>query len=387
MQTTTDTIKQGKNVGKKNATTPEQQALVEAQSQHEKKLKAGYVTTLEAAQAGEVDDLVEGGVLPMLAKQFEEYSDKLSFPVAVQPKLDGHRCFAVVDVKIWHGPFNDDGTGPVGKYTSVDVSLWTRTRKRMEMPHVAAAIKSLTEAQIGSPDFDVSDEPIAMEALGFTHSLTDMTQTTTERRYRRVLDGEMYRHDFRDRFEELSSHIRKPREGTDAIVQYHVYDVVGTACFSERIHKLENVFPTDGPIRLVETVFCDDAAGIHENYTQFRRLGYEGAMVRQLRRGYDHKRSDQLLKVKDFVDAEFKIVRCEEGRGRLQGHVGAFVCVTADGKEFAAKMEGATERLREYWEKRDVMVGRTLTVKFQGLTSSGVPRFPTALRFRDEAAA
>jgi hypothetical protein len=37
---------QGKNLGKKNATTPEQQAMLEAEAQHERKRKAGYVVSL-----------------------------------------------------------------------------------------------------------------------------------------------------------------------------------------------------------------------------------------------------------------------------------------------------------------------------------------------------
>jgi predicted DNA-binding WGR domain protein len=46
MQTTSDTVTQGKNLGKKNATTPEQQAMLEAEAQHERKRKAGYVVSL-----------------------------------------------------------------------------------------------------------------------------------------------------------------------------------------------------------------------------------------------------------------------------------------------------------------------------------------------------
>lgn len=88
MQTTTDVITDGKNIGRSNATTPQQQAHAEAAAQHEKKRKAGYVVDLATAQRGDVDTtVIEGGVLPMLAKVWEDRADKVTFPVAVQPKL------------------------------------------------------------------------------------------------------------------------------------------------------------------------------------------------------------------------------------------------------------------------------------------------------------
>lgn len=100
MQTTRDLIAEGKNVGKRNATTPMQQAIKEARAKWEKEKKRGYVETLAAAEAGEVDDLIEGGVVVMTAKSYGDYADDIEFPVAVQPKLDGHRCVAIVRSRI-----------------------------------------------------------------------------------------------------------------------------------------------------------------------------------------------------------------------------------------------------------------------------------------------
>lgn len=68
MLTTSDTVTEGKNLGKKNATTPAQQAIAEAKAKWEKQRKKGYVEDVVAATAGKVDDVIEGGVLPMLAK-------------------------------------------------------------------------------------------------------------------------------------------------------------------------------------------------------------------------------------------------------------------------------------------------------------------------------
>lgn len=350
MQTTSDTLTEGKNAGKKNATTPAQQAVAEAKAKWEKQKKARYVEDLAAAQRGEVDDVIEGGVVPMLAKTWEDHGHKVSFPVAVQPKLDGHRCVAVVEVAVLES---------MPPQPQVTVSLWTRTRKRIKsMPHIEAELRGLVETAL-------ANEPAIP--------------------WRFVLDGELYNHTYRDRFEDLTSLIRpdEPRPGHD-VVEYHVYDVVGDAGFLQRFRTLEPLLSGGSKVKLVETRWCDNEARLACHYDHFKKAGYEGAMVRSLGRGYEHKRSDQLLKMKDFVDAEFKVVRLEEGRGKLQGHVGAFVCVTEDGKEFAAKMVGTTERLREAWLQPEKWIGRRMTVKFQGKTAEGLPRFPSALRLRDE---
>src|SRR5690606_25900914 len=113
MQTTSESIKSGKNQGRKNETGAEEQAQKEAKSRWDKKKKSGYVGSITAAEQGALGDEIEGGIVPMLAKVYEEHSMKLKGrEVAVQPKLDGGRMIAVID---------RDGA----------VSLWTRTRKRI----------------------------------------------------------------------------------------------------------------------------------------------------------------------------------------------------------------------------------------------------------------
>ena len=107
-------------------------------------------------------------------------------------------------------------------------------------------------------------------------------------------------------------------------------------------------------------------------------------MVRNVHSLYVNKRSYDLQKVKDFSDEDFVIVGVEEGRGKLAGHVGAFICKTDDGKQFLAKMSGETSRLKEYFENHSLWEGKKLTVQFQGLTGAEkVPRFPVGKAIRD----
>lgn len=335
IQETRDVIKTGKNLGKKNATTAQEQAALEAAAQWEKKLKKGYVKSLKEARAGGTDACIEGGVLPMLAKSYSDDGDKIVFPAAAQPKLDGHRCIAVID---------DAG----------EATLWSRTRKRItSMPHIERDL----------------------EKLGWVGV---------------VLDGELYNHDYRDHFEDLTSLIRpeEPKPGHE-VVQYHIYDVVDAdAGYGERWHMLQD--RTSWPTSLVpvETLCVDDEDELMAAFEHFLAEGYEGAMVRNLLGKYksSSSRSNDLQKIKEFKDAEFLVVGVEEGRGKLAGHA-IFVCVIVvddEPQKFRAKMKGETANLKQFWENPKLATDRMLTVKYQGLTKYGVPRFPVALRFRED---
>lgn len=83
-----------KNVGKVNSTTPEQQAVIEAQAAVTKKLKEGYFNSAEEAENSKV-------IMPMLAKVFEKEMHKIDWETAyVQPKLDGMRCLDLPSGKL-----------------------------------------------------------------------------------------------------------------------------------------------------------------------------------------------------------------------------------------------------------------------------------------------
>lgn len=340
-QETRDEVKEGKNLGKKNATTAVQQAQAEAVSQWEKKLKKGYVKNLEAARAGEVDEVIEGGISPMLAHRFDEQGHKISYPALAQPKFDGHRCIAVVK----------DGKA----------TLWSRTRKPITgLPHIILDLETISD-QSEIPNF--------------------------------ILDGELYNHQYKDKFEELSSFIRQiePKAGHE-VVEYHTYDLVSAETQGGRLAVILDLLglrdysgnPRWGSVVAVETITVDNEDDLQIAFEHFLCQGYEGLMVRNGKGLYVNKRSYDLQKVKEFADSEFTVIGVEEGRGKLAGHA-IFVCETADKTAFRAKMKGKTEDLKQYFENPALAIGRQLTVKYQGITNkSGVPRFPVGLRFKEE---
>lgn len=324
-----EVIKEGKNIGRSNETTPEQQALVQAESDWKGKLKKGYVEKLEDAKAGKTDSIIEGGIFPMLAHKYSEQGHKIVFPAYAQPKLDGHRC--------------------IGSVKRGQPSLWSRTRKPItSMPHIIDDIAKTT----GGSTID--------------------------------FDGELYNHQYHNDFEKLSHFIRleEPEDGCD-IVQYHIYDMADNRrTFKERLEIL-NTLKFGPSVHIVETLLVNNEDELMEAFQYFLNEGYEGAIVRNANALYVNKRSYDLQKVKEFDDSEFKVIGVEEGKGTMAGRA-IFVCETADGTRFNAKMVGKMSDLEKYIKKPSLAIGKQLTVKYQGLTGKNkVPRFPVALRFRE----
>lgn len=341
LQTTIDIVKEGKNLGRTNATTPVTQAQLEAQSAYDAKIKEGYVPDLKIAETTKNTlDAVE----PMLAHTIENKEKYVTFPALAQPKLDGLRCLAIMKN---------------GK-----VKLYSRTQKEyITVPHIVEEIEKL---------------------------FGDLKNF--------IADGELYNHQFKHDFNRITSLIKREDVHQDhELVQYYIYDVIAEGNWKKRTSILSRLSdpPTNevGEIAAklrstfcfkVETVTVNDRDMLEQYQRDCIERGYEGCMYRHMEGPYEHKRSKYLLKVKTFQDSEFKVVDVEEGKGKLMGRVGCFICELSDGRTFRATPAVSLEMKETMWQKRKDYIGRQATVKYQNLTPDGVPRFPIWKALRDE---
>ena len=102
----------------------------------------------------------------------------------------------------------------------------------------------------------------------------------------------------------------------------------------------------------------------------------EGIMLKDPKSAYESMRSDRLLKVKKFDDAEAIVLGHEEGTGRCEGMMGAVRvkhCVTGVLFKIGS---GFTDAHRRDPPKK----GKRVTFKHQGVTKANVPRFPIFMR-------
>ncbi len=198
------------------------------------------------------------------------------------------------------------------------------------------------------------------------------------------LDGELYVHGVG--FQQLISDVRQGRAG----LEYHVYDAFvpsrPDAPLAERLAVVRAwVAALGGAARSVETGEVRDAGAVDAQLARRLGEGYEGIMLRDPAAPYGAgKRSPALRKLKPFEDAEFEIVGWDEAKGKDRGTV-VFRC-RGDNKslEFSARPTGTLEHRAQLLRDAPSLVGRMLTVRYQGLTDAGLPRFPIAVAVRDD---
>lgn len=316
-KTTTEwTLAKAKNVGRANETTPEQQAIMEVEAEYDKKLARDYHRTPDT-----VDTAMR--FKPMLATKWKDRKDKVSGNIHMQPKLDGIRCIA-----------NKDG-------------LWTREGKPIfGAPHIHKALQPYFEAN---------------------SSL--------------VIDGELYNHAFKDDFNAIVSCVKKQKPSAEDLalskerIQYWMYDLPSVdGTFADRLEVLETTIEADNHFVIVETLEVTPDQ-VDEIAAKCIEAGFEGAMVR-LAGKYENKRSNNLIKWKEFQDEEFTIVDIQEGDGNRSG-MAARVVLSLDGdRTFSAGLIGNVNYCIQLLNDKNLHIGKKGTVVFQNYTPDGVPRFP-----------
>jgi hypothetical protein len=133
----------------------------------------------------------------------------------------------------------------------------------------------------------------------------------------------------------------------------------------------------------VETRWVKTKSDLPVVHKQYMDAGYEGTMIREASSVYEiGKRSNYLLKLKDFKTDEYKVIGMRECAGKDVG-TPIWVCTTENGQEFTVRPEGTQEKRRDMFKNGDRYIGKMLTVKYQNLTDLGVPRFPVGIVFRD----
>ncbi|MDA8119895.1 MAG: hypothetical protein M0Z85_07605 [Gammaproteobacteria bacterium] len=318
------TVCQGKNLGRANATTAEEQAAREVAANAAKKRKEGYHDSIEAI------DTPRQSV--MLAKDYKKYVDRVFqgiYRPCSQPKLDGMRCLARKD------------------------GLWSRKGNRiLSTPHIERALEPLFGQY---PDM--------------------------------VLDGELYNHNLKADFNRIVSLCRKQKPSVQdllesaELIQYHVYDIASdTRGFHERNQTLDFLYSrgllTHLPLHRVATTIISHPDELNALYEAYLEDGYEGQIIRIGNAPYVNKRTDALLKRKEFQDSEFRILDIREGVGNRSGMAGYAIMELPDGRTFKPNCMGNRDHLRSLLENKAEVIGGWGTVLYFGFTPDGIPRFP-----------
>lgn len=195
-----------------------------------------------------------------------------------------------------------------------------------------------------------------------------------------ALDGELWLG--RGRFERLSGIVRKevPDDAEWREVRYMIFELPGApGSFAERAAAVRALVrkarvPWLGEIEQFRVV---DRADLERRLDDVVKAGGEGLMLHLADAPYTTGRSDVLLKVKAWYDAEAVVIAHQPGRGKYAGQLGALRVRLPDGREFELGTGFSDAQRRD-----PPPVGATVTYRYRELTANGLPRFASFLRVR-----
>lgn len=196
-----------------------------------------------------------------------------------------------------------------------------------------------------------------------------------------AMDGELWAG--RGRFSETVSTVRRetPDDGAWRHIRFMVFDLPShPGSFDERVVAMASL-PTTPWLQVVPQQRIGNEKALMALLRQTERHGGEGLMLHRGAAVYQAGRSHDILKLKTHEDAEAQVLGWEPGKGKYEGMVGALLVQTSQGQRFKLG-SGLTDA-----QRRDPPPpGTWVTYRYRGINESGVPRFATFLRVREDLA-
>jgi hypothetical protein len=330
---------------------------------------------------------VKPGLIPtfdvMLAHKYE-VKRIVTWPAAVEPKLDGLRVIAVAQ--------------------NGDVRFYSRTGKPFtSLDHLVLPVLTMLDgARAG-----VQNAETAVE-LGIPEKLREVYwKLLGDDKPRLVLDGEVVS----GNFNETTGAVRRKDELAEDAV-FNVFDALPYGLFAGASadiklpykvrrgfteHVLRHALP-ESPLKLVPRYLVNSVDEIQTYYQTFRDRGLEGAIVKPLDGFYQKKRSFGWMKMKAEESVDVRVTGAFEGTGKYEGQLGGLI-VDVDGVEVRVGGGFTDEERRRLWEafQRDQAVrhwpspgpnpevlGRLIEVEYHEKTPDGSLRHPRFVAWRDD---
>lgn len=409
---------EGKSIGKKNETTPEEQAWMEANKEwvaHISKEYAPHPNDKEgqklvnlmdnvtkktggsnvnavAAISKEtkvknlsrkkedtlmVDEIQGGAIIPMKAQPWELVDEADPYSVASKvakyfSTTEGKGKSLVLKPTPFYGQWKLDGFRCRVMVQKDGIVMTSNSGK--QFPHFSNLRKSISEWLENVDKTELLDgldgELYAPQIIG-----TDGKALSDDARFSMISS--------------ICGLARSVPHELEDQLEFHCFDLFdksGTIDQVARFKHRDNVFKklpkTCKNIIKVETRILDAVRQVVEFHGESAEKGYEGVILRTFSLKYrPGTRSPELRKFKLFKDEEYEIVDCKVDKGVELQHF-TWILKTEDGKEFSAKPMGTKEEKLEWYANRKSHIGKFITVKFQEFSDDGIPRFPIAKGFR-----
>ena len=126
-----------------------------------------------------------------------------------------------------------------------------------------------------------------------------------------------------------------------------------------------------------------DYAEIKGAHDEFVHEGFEGVMIKDPHASYKFGRGYEVMKFKAFHDVDLAIRGLEEGTGKHSGRLGA-IKVEFHGIPLRVG-SGFSDELRDViWASPKDFIDRVVEIRYQEVTPDGSLRFPTFVCFRND---
>lgn len=296
--------------------------------------------------------LPKDGLAPMLAKKFEDV--KLKDDVYyVTEKLDGNRCIARYDGSKWLF------TSRNGKPLKVDIDMGDLPT---DVPY---------DGELLSPQ-QTQDSQNAFFAL--MHGIQIPT--------------------YGGQFNSTSGLINS--KAKDKKLVYNIFDVMTDDAYYERRAFLDSLHCTSNETRILPVlarINCNYEHSIANMLDAVTSAGAEGLMLNLAHANYQHKRTNDLIKVKNTYTIDMLVTDWEYGTGKYDGMVGALHCeAITNNKRIEAKVgTGISDEQRQLWaDDPSLIVGKIVEVGYFSMSQNSCTygtklyslRFPRLKRVR-----
>lgn len=213
-----------------------------------------------------------------------------------------------------------------------------------------------------------------------------------------ILDGECYKHGMT--LQQINSVARTQVTAVDyEILQFYWYDIaVLNKSFKERLKIMNSIKSAlkldfeperefkDNELR-IQFVPQEPISGwlnIEKLHNKYVSEGWEGLVLRDPTKNYKPSgRSNDMIKVKKYLDGDFKVIGKEAGLRGSEDMV--FIMEMDDGRTFKAKPFGDRIQKEEYWNNfEEKYKGHIGECKFFYFSDDGIPLQPSFKAFRDD---
>jgi len=214
-----------------------------------------------------------------------------------------------------------------------------------------------------------------------------------------VLDGELclVDKDGNENFQNVMKEIKK-KDHTILNPMYMIFDVISipdfyrkfeSINFMTRQHALRIILPDKyNHIKILDQIFISNNMQLEELITRATTLGWEGLILRKAYSPYEGKRSKNLLKVKQFHDAEYKIKDIKIGPIRhildgreITSNMLSNIIIEHKGNEVGVGSGLSIEQRLYFKDHPEELLGKVVTVTYfeetKNQDGSYSLRFPT----------